>query len=282
VILIGPRGVRRSGDGGQSFSAVRARAVRRASLREVDRAGGAVLASGARALVLSTNGGRTWRALRRPKGRIADVDFVSSRRGFLRTTSGRLYVTANRGRRWREVLTGTNRMGDLAFADARRGWIGGTSGADVLRTSDGGRSWQPQNITENAISSIVALSGTGAAAFDGTERRFYATTGGGAVGGASRLSLRPSKRRLRRTARVRIRGRLRPARGGEVASVLSRTGTRWSRRNVRVAANGTFTLTYRVRRSTVFIAQWAGDDRSAGDGTTAVRVTVKKRKRRRR
>lgn len=282
VILIGPRGVRRSGDGGQSFSAVGSRAVRRAALSDFDRAGGAVFAFGSRALALSTNGGRSWRALRRPRGRIADVDFVSSRVGFLRTTAGRLYRTANRGRRWREVLTGTNRMGDLGFADARRGWIAGTSGADVLRTTDGGRSWQPQEVTENGLSSIVALSGTAAAAFDGREGRFYATTGGGAIGAVSRLSISPSRRLLRRTTRVRLRGRLRPARGGELVSVLSRTGTRWSRRNVRAAANGTFTLTYRVRRSTVFVAQWAGDDRSAGDGTAAVRVTVKKRKRRRR
>jgi photosystem II stability/assembly factor-like uncharacterized protein len=282
VILVGPRGVRRSGDGGQSFSAVRSRAVRRAALGAVDRAGSAVFAYGGRALALSTNGGRSWRALRRPRGRIADVDFVSSRRGFLRTSAGRLYTTANRGRRWREVLTGSNRMGDLAFADARRGWVGTASGFDVLRTTDGGRSWQPQDVTDGELNSIVALSATGAVALDVAFERLYATTGGGAIGGVSRLSISPSKRRLRRTTSVRLRGRLRPARGGELVSVMSRSGTSWARRNVRAAANGTFTLTYRVRRTTVFVAQWAGDDRSAGDGTAAVRVTVKKRKRRRR
>lgn len=281
VILAGPRGVRRSTNGGQSFAAVRSRAVRSASLRNIDRAGSTVFVFGANALAVSTNRGRSWRSVRRPRGKIEWVDFVTSRRGFLSTTSGRLYTTANRGRRWRELLTGTNRMGQLAFADGRRGWIAGAA-PDVIRTTDGGRSWQPQNVTDGAISGIAALSGRTAVAQDSGSNRFYATGTGGAIGTPSRLSIRPSARRLRRTGRIRLSGRLRPARGGEIVSVLRRVGTRWSRRNVRVASNGTFGLTYRVTRSSYFLAQWSGDDRSAGDGSTAVKVTVRRPARRRR
>ena len=69
VLLAGPRGLRRSTDCGDSFSAVSDRAVARASLNAIDVLGRTLVATGPRAIFRSGDRGRTWRALRRPSRR---------------------------------------------------------------------------------------------------------------------------------------------------------------------------------------------------------------------
>jgi photosystem II stability/assembly factor-like uncharacterized protein len=285
VLLIGRRGIRRSTNGGSGFSAVTSKAVRRASLYDVDRAGKAVFAWGLKTLALSKDGGRKWSKVRRPKRVvISQVDFLSSRTGYLRSSGGRIYFTRNGGRRWRELTSlGTSSIGSMSFSDAKRGFVaanvGDPAGRGALRTTDGGRSWQPQLVSENGLDSIAASGRNGAVALDTTDDRFYATTSGGVGALPSKLSIKASKRRLRKTATIRVTGRLTPARGGEQVVVAMRASGKWTRKVVTVASNGRFTTRWRIKRSARFVALWRGDDRHAGDGTTSLAVVKSKAKR---
>ena len=179
------------------------------------------------------------------------------------------------------MLTGTNSLGELAFGDARRGWIAGVErrAAHHRRRPQLGAAERDGEL----LARIAALSGTAALGQDRGAKRFYATTSGGAAGAASRLSITPSKRRLTRAATRAHQGPVAPRPGRRVHLRHAALGHALdARRIVRAASNGSFTVSFRVRRSSQFVAQWAGDDRLAGDGTTAVKVTVKKRKRKRR
>lgn len=282
VLLIGPRGIRRSTNGGEGFTAVRAKAVARAGLEDVDVAGGLVFAYGPRTLAVSRGGSR-WSRVRTPRGRIGEVDFVSAKAGYLLRTDGRLFFTRNRGRRWSEIPSiGSFTARDLAFTSAQRGFIdasvGDPAGSGVLRTVDGGRSWQPQLVSPSDTVDIAAFGANSGFRLDENSRLFGTTTGG-VSGARSALSLKPSARRIRRGARVTIRGRLRPASGGELVTVAQRNGRRWIRRSVRAASNGSFTTRWKLARSAVFVAQWRGDDAHSGDGTPVLRVRVVRRNR---
>ena len=82
---------------------------------------------------------------------------------------------------------------------------------------------------------------------------------------------------MRRAATITVAGRLSPARGNErvTVSMLPPGSSRWQHQTVRTAANGAFTTSWRVRRgTTTFVAQWAGDFRSAGDGSSPMAVRV--------
>lgn len=287
VLLIGPRGIRRSTNGGEQFSAVRSRAIRNATLFDVDRAGGAIFVYGTQRLAVSTNGGSAWRAVGLPRGRgISEVDFTTPRAGYLLQQSGRLFTTRNGGRKWTEVLSlGSNSGAYMAFGTTRNGFVAADvadpAGAGVLRTTDGGRSWQPQLITPQPLTDLAAAGANGGFALeDRGENRLFGTDSGGAAGTLSRLSLKASARRVRRGGRVRITGRLRPAQGGEFVVVARRTGKSWVRRPVRVASNGAFTATFKLRSTSRFVAQWRGDDARRGDGTPALAVVVGARRRR--
>jgi photosystem II stability/assembly factor-like uncharacterized protein len=286
VLLVGPRGLRRSTTGGASFAAVRSRPVRRAQLAEFDRAGSAVLVFGEKVLAISRNGGAGWRRMRLPRGkrRLFDADFSSPRSGYVimgrGSCNGRLYVTRTGGRRWREITTtGTSDFCLATFGDARNGWlradIDDPAGGGVLRTSDGGKSWHPQLLTRNGVADVVAAGRSSAFAL--IDSSLFATATGGDQGSASTLTLRASKRRVRRRGLVKVGGRLRPPEGGERVVVAMRAGGRWTRKAVLVAANGTFTTTWRLRRSALFVAQWRGDDDRSGTGTGAVKVSVRRR-----
>jgi hypothetical protein len=174
---------------------------------------------------------------------------------------------------------GTYGICRLAFGDASRGWlaadIGDPEGNGVLRTTDGGRSWHPQLIAKSRLGDIVAAGRSHAFALEGAN--LFATTTGGDAGAASRLRLRPSRRRLRRPGRVRVTGRLTPPEGGERVVVAMRSRGRWTRKAVLVAANGTFTTSWRLRKSALFVAQWRGDDDRSAAGTGALKVGVRRR-----
>jgi hypothetical protein len=100
---------------------------------------------------------------------------------------------------------------------------------------------------------------------------------GGDTGRASRLTISARRTRARGAGRIVVSGRLSPARGNERVTVSVRApGTSgWAQQTIRTAANGSFTTSWRVRRgTTTFVAQWAGDLRSVGDGSPALRVRV--------
>jgi photosystem II stability/assembly factor-like uncharacterized protein len=310
VVLVGPVGVFRSVAGGR-FNPVSGAAVSKAHLSDVNVAGAATFAFGASTLIVSTNGGAKWAALRLPltgkRGkspiRIRSVSFVNSSSGFLLDTQGRLWQTHNRGRTWAELLsTGASDGTGIAFSDAQHGFMTvGSFGADsshayVLHTSDGGSSWHPQLIATGGVlpAGLVAEGPSNAfALIDGHETvagrptvdLLFFTTSGGDAGGASTLGISTKSTRLSRKAlrrrlhgNVRVDGVLAGAQGGEPIIVSRRNlaGGAWQHRVVIAGANGgSFTTTWHVTASSVFVAQWAGDSGRASLGSKVLRLTVR-------
>ena len=283
VYLIGPRGVLRSNDGGGSFERHPHRVIRNRTLVGADEAGSSVVFFGPRVIALSNNDGATWRKIKRPTRRAVEhVDFVSARVGYALQADGRVYFTRNRGRRWSELTgTGYDNANRLAFGDRRNGWLSLDSPfrddarPNVLRTTDGGKSWKPQILARYSINGIAAAGSKVGFAASPTPGILF-TRNGGEAGAQSALRLSTADRRVPRGTKVKIRGRLAPAEGGEDVEVRVRrlTGRRW--REIDVAPNraGRFTIKRRIRRPTVFVAQWAGDPNSDGDGSRPLIVRV--------
>jgi len=286
VLLVGPAGVARSVDG-RTFRANTQKAVRTTPLFDVDHVGDTVLAYGPSALLLSRNGGQSFRAMRRPLGkrtRVDVVDLVSSRTAYLLDARGFLFRTDDAGRKWRWLPgVGTEVAYAMGFSDASHGWIAisefGSSGRGwVLRTADGGRTWQPQLVGANAIARRGLGVGDASTAFAlTTTNSLFATHVGGAAGRPSALTIEAPKRfRLHKDlpASIRISGRLTGARGGEhvVVSYRERGSDQWLFQDVVVASRGTFTVVARLRTTAKIVAQWAGDDRLRGAGSPALTV----------
>lgn len=305
VLLIGPRGLRRSTNGGTEFRPVRDRLVRRASLDAADRVPGAVIAydRGGKAIVVSRDGGRRWRRIpRRPtRSNVRDYDWVSRRSGFALVDGGRLYATRDGGRRWSELpAIGGVPPALIAFTSARSGYVTSASagafgrGSHLLRTTDGGRTWRPQLVLDAPLRALAAPGGgtdflLGAAAgvvgAGSGSASLLATTTGGDRGEAARLSLRlrrsgrrrASRRRSRRAVALQLDGRLGPPEGGEriLVSMRSARGGRWRRQVVTAASNGAFTTTWKTRGTVLFVAHWAGDDERRGAGSRVLKVTAR-------
>jgi photosystem II stability/assembly factor-like uncharacterized protein len=296
VLLIGTRGIRRSSDGGLSFRAVRRPVVRRAGLFGIDYASGRLVAYGPRAIFSSVNGGKSWRKLARPDHRpLGSVDFVSSRRGFALGKGGRLWRTRNGGRSWRELLSaGTDGPMALAFSNARDGYLVASDlffaeGSDrpdyLLRTTNAGQSWRPQLVVNSRDVNGLLATRQGTDFLLAGSDQLFDTSSGGDRGRRSSLTLRTARRHLAAAKRITVSGRLSPAEGGERV-VMSKTnlnphsrkgGTDWTFKSVRVRSSGSFKATWKVRRSSVFVAQWTGDDERMSAGSRVLTVTVKKR-----
>lgn len=287
VLVFGPKGVRRSGNGGEDFAAAAGRSAARATLDAADHVGEFVWAHGLKALIASVDGGKTWKSVRRPSKRaIRSVDFVSGRIGYLLDAEGKLWRTRDRGRHWTQLLgTGTTFASDLAIKNVREGYLvggfAGRGGGYLLRTSDGGGTWRPQLLTRTSLGpgSLATPGGPNDFLVDRASSFFWTATGGDA-GSDSRLTLSTSRRVLKKPGVIKVTGRLRPPEGGEQVVVSRREqGERRTRYQlVQAASNGTFTTTWDVKRSTVFVAQWLGDDERASDGSAPLLVTVKSRR----
>jgi photosystem II stability/assembly factor-like uncharacterized protein len=278
VVLIEPHGVRRSTNGGASFGASRSAAVRRAALFDADQAGRSVVAYGERALAISSDGGNRWRKLRRPGGKIADVDFVTAKRGFLLLQSGRVLSTASGGKHWSSLTgVGTGGVEGIAFADSKHGFAGLTGGR-VLHTADGGRSWTPEILDSDGLIHVQPTSAKTAFALTEDGSHLFGTATGGLLGKPSTLSFKLSKHRLSKAGTVRLVGRLRPARSGASVTITVQRGTRFTRTPATVASGGTFNARLKVAGTSVVVVQWPGDGLVDGDGTKATRVTVKHHK----
>ncbi|MEA2272859.1 MAG: hypothetical protein QOI98_1567, partial [Solirubrobacteraceae bacterium] len=283
LILVGPTGVRRSVDGGNHFSTSRDVDVKKAKLIDAERVGGAVFAWGLRDLLVSRDGGKTWRALHKP-GKVRDVDFTSGKNGFFVDSAGRLWSTTNGGRTWGELRgVGTERGFGIDFSSSKRGYLvarnyGGLLGPGgfVLRTSDGGKTWRPQLVSAAPLVDVAAPGGSTDYALDGSGALFW-TISGGDFGDPSKLTIKTTHTHLRKAGRIRVTGRLSPAHGGERVLVSSRSpgSTRWFPSVATVGSNGTFTTSWNLRRgTTVFVGQWAGNDRNAADGSSVLKVRV--------
>jgi photosystem II stability/assembly factor-like uncharacterized protein len=287
VMLIGPRGVLRSANSGTNFDPVETKGVLNVELDDVDRTSdGGVYVHGRRALVFTSNEGRSWSVLKRPsRSPIQEIDFVDKKVGFVLTDDGRVWRTANRGGKWAELLTVGHADGyELAFGDRNKGYLaidsfgGGTAGW-ILHTSDGGASWRPHIISREPVAStlgsLVAAPGDAAYALVSTSDMFSTGTGGDAAA-TSTLTLTTKTKRLRRKGRVRLDGKLSPAAPGQLVEIDGRElgSNRWRRVIVSVRSDGTFSTNWTVSRSMSFVAQWAGNQELNSDGSPALRVTV--------
>jgi photosystem II stability/assembly factor-like uncharacterized protein len=290
VMLIGPRGVLRSANGGANFDPVEAAAVGpNVELEDVDRTSdGAVYVHGRRALAFTGNEGQTWTLMRRPSSSaIVEIDFVDRKVGYVLTADGRLWLTPNRGGVWRELLTlGHATAYELAFGDKDNGYLAisrfaGTEAGWVLHTSDGGASWRPQLVSKALLSSSGAALGAGvggkAFALAGFSDMFRTDTGGD-LGEPSTITLSTKTPRLRRKGKVRVDGKLTPTAAGARVLVARRdlTSGKWSQTIATVRSDGTFVTNWTIKRSSSFVAQWAGDAALNSDGSPALRVSIRK------
>ena len=270
--------------------------MRRAVLFGIDFAGGALFAYGPTSLYTSRDGGTNWRKLGRPDHRpLGAVDFVSPRAGFALGKGGRVWRTRDRGRNWKELIAaGTDGGFELAFSNDREGYIAsndlffakGDRRPDyLLRTVDGGRTWRPQLVSGSRDVNGVVTTGESIDLLLAGGNRFFTTTTGGDSGRRSALSLAAVRRRLARPRTVTVRGRLTPADGGELVIVSSteadprrRHGAvDWRFKTARVRSDGSFRSTWRIRRTSVFVAQWTGTGRRRGAGSRVAKVRVRGR-----
>jgi photosystem II stability/assembly factor-like uncharacterized protein len=315
VLLIGPVGIVRSVAGGR-FNPVSGKVVARARLSDVDVVGSATFAFGSHSLVLSKNGGASWKALKLPltnkkgksRSQIQSISFASASSGYLLELTGRVWRTSNAGRSWSELLsTGTGDGGTLAFSDSLHGFMtiesfgSDSSNAYVLHTSDGGATWHPQLIAAGRVANGTDSPPTEGIVTEGAsnafalvygplaggvvdERLLFFTSSGGEAGAAATLSISTKSRKLNRKklrrahGSVRIDGLLKGAQGGEqiVVSRRNLAGGFWQHQTATAGANGgSFTTTWHVNSSSVFVAQWAGDSGRASLGSRVLRVTVR-------
>jgi photosystem II stability/assembly factor-like uncharacterized protein len=294
VLLIGPTGVRRSTDGGNSFAAVTDKDLKKGALFNVDLAGDSVFAFGSKALRVSSDGGQAWRKVGLPRrSRLQAVDFLDARTGFALTEDGRLWTTTKGGRKWKDVpAIGTSEGFAISTSSPGSGYlsVGGTAdnlfGGSGLafRTTDGGRTWQPQLVARDPVSAVDAGPTGFANTLDGS---FFATNSGGQAANPSSLTIRKGKagtasRRieLKKKGKVKVDGTLNPAEGGEsiVVSIRPIKRSGWAQQEVVAASNGGFTATFRVKKPSYVVAQWTGDDVRAGAGSSVLKVKPPKKK----
>jgi photosystem II stability/assembly factor-like uncharacterized protein len=285
VILVGPTGLRRSTDGGESFSTVTDRDVVKAKLDGIDRAGSALFASGARDLLRSTDRGKTWTPLHKP-GRVLNVDFLDARNGYFLAQGGSLWRTANAGRKWSKLLgVGTERAYGMAFSSKSKGYLvidrfgdSGQRSGFLLHTTDAGATWHPQFVVSTPIlGSGIAATSSGTDYLLGGESSLLFTTTSGEAGKSSELSITTKKRKLGKAAGITVTGRLSPGSSNQLVTVsyLPPGSSHWQHRTAKTSSIGAYTTSWRVRRGTNrFVAQWAGDFRSKGDGSGLLTVKV--------
>ena len=285
VLLVGPRGLRRSTDGGGTFATVTDRDVTKAQLSAIDAAGTTLFAYGRRDLLRSTDRGKTWTPVHKP-GRVITADFVSAKKGFLLASGGKLFRTANTGKSWTELPgTGTEGAYGMAFSSSTRGYLvvdrfgaAPTRSGFLMSTSDAGATWHPQFVVSTPIAANgIAATAGGIDYLLGGESSLLFTTTRGAAGKPSSLTVTTKKRKLSKSAGITVTGRLSPAAGNEQVTVSYRAPGRsfWRHQTVKVAANGSYTTSWRVAKGTnTFVAQWAGDFRSQGDGSSVLTVKV--------
>jgi photosystem II stability/assembly factor-like uncharacterized protein len=292
VLLFGPTGVRRSTSSvDPGFDVVDSKAAASAALSDYDRtAGAALFAYGRKALIESKDQGASWKAVPGPKknARYKRIDFLSASTGFALLESGRLYRTRNGGKSWKELVgTGTSRGYDISFGDGRNGWLAVDRFARsdpfgwVLRTSDAGETWRPQLIGPEPLDlgGLVAPDAATGFGLASGSQLFYTATGGDPSSIPSTLTLKPKRKSVTRTQRVRVNGKLSPAVPGAPVAVLARNATThaWTvAAQPRVAADGTFTFLYPVSHSTQLVAQWRGDIDLSGDGSPVVTISKNK------
>lgn len=295
VLVAGPR-VRRSVDGGASFTAATG-AIAKRSVASLDAAGSALLAWGGDSLWRTTDRGRSWKAVKHPvrtvrlrRGKtfnaffIDQVDFLTAKLGYLEGDGGRLFRTANGGASWTELFSaGSANISDVVFGTSSKGYLVSRAGrgpSTILRTTDSGATWAPQVVVRDPVGRDGLSAGS-----DGTDyllagaKNLLFTTTGGTAGKPSALSISTRTTKLKKAAPITVTGKLVPAQAGRVVTVsfLPAGQRRWQSATAKTASTGTFTTSFRVRKGTNrFVAQWPGDELRSGDGTGVLTVTASK------
>jgi len=302
VLLFGPGGIKRATGGGQ-FDAVSGK-VARTSLTNAELGGSGIFAwaVGGKSLLRSTNHGQSWKALKLPskKTRIRQASFTAAKTGFLLDGAGRVWSTTNGGGSWTDRMSvGTSDISGISFGSSMSGFLSVASFGDdfvnayVMHTNDGGKSWRPQAISPGVVGAAGIVAGDAGKAFSlvkarggaAASRQLFATATGGDSGAPTTLKLtaKPSKftKKSLKSAKgnVTISGTLTGAIGGEQVTVSMRaaSGASWTRRTVTAGANGgSFSATFKMASTSVFVAQWAGDSGRNGAGTKPLTVKVNK------
>jgi photosystem II stability/assembly factor-like uncharacterized protein len=310
VLVLGRHGIRRSSDGGRTFTAVHAGALGHQLATIAWQRGRTLIAAGS-ALARSQDGGRTWQRLRTLSPhdltmptdetflpRSLHVAFCSARVGLLADRRG-LWRTTNAGRRWTALPSVGGTPEGVACGsphDAYVSILGRGAGRDVtlLHSADLGATWQPELIGDAiAAGPLSVATGTGTDwAFAGDYFRVFAggdasgtaatallvTTSGGATATHARVTLTTAHRTLHHGGTITLRGQLAPAVAGQpVVLAMRAAGTqRWSQQTVAVAADGTFSAPWRVGPGTSqFVARSLPTASGAGAGSRALTVEVR-------
>jgi photosystem II stability/assembly factor-like uncharacterized protein len=304
LMLVGPRGIRRSTNGGQTFVKLagrvqlahggQGRTVASLSLTDAAVHGSTAYVWGLDDAYESINQGVNWRPIVLPrKTKVKQLSFVSATTGYALDVAGDVLFTSNRGVAWRKLANvGTTAISSISFASAQRGFLAlnapGALKIDVLSTTNGGRTWQPQVIDGGGAGLVLATSTVGY--FTNISppadpyHAVFTTTNAGASPKPSRLTLSLGTQRLTATAlrkqasRVTIRGRLTPVTSpGEqvLLSYRSRQTGGWTYRTVTVASNGAFQATVsKLKATTDFVVSSTGDG-TYGGAQGYARLTVK-------
>ena len=299
AIIVGPKGLRRSTDAGDTFSAVTG-SVSKSVLDDIDGAGSALVAFGPKDVWRSTDKGKTWAAVRKPgkyvtkngkkvntKG-VRHVDFVNATNGYLLDTSGQVYRTSNGGKSW-TTLTATGNGGGygMAFSSASKGYLivprfGSTTAGFLLRTTDSGKTWTPEFVVSSQINAAGVAAGAGGTDYllGGASDLLFTKTGG-LTGAASTLTITTKTKSFKKSPKtsITVTGKLTPTQGADQVTVsYQKPGkTSWTSQTVKAAANGAYTTSWKLAKGTnTFVAQWAGNFKNAGRGTAPLTVKVAK------
>jgi photosystem II stability/assembly factor-like uncharacterized protein len=111
---------------------------------------------GGEGLILkTTNGGSNWISqISNTSFTLIRIDFINDRIGYSSGDNGTMLKTTNGGVNWSSLNSGTlSNLYSLSFLDSLNGVAGGIR--TIIKTSDGGNSWQNQNVTFVNFFSIV-------------------------------------------------------------------------------------------------------------------------------
>ena len=112
-------------------------------------------------LYLSDNGGRSWRTVTLPVGRVEGISFVDETHGWL-VGYGVVLETEDGGDTWSQISKPTNYpLSHVKFINSEVGFAGGGAerGCQILSTLDGGKTWRRiyENLEDGTLFDLVAL-----------------------------------------------------------------------------------------------------------------------------
>jgi hypothetical protein len=142
----------------------------------------------------------------------------------------------------------------------------------VLATVDGGKSFAPQLIDSNTVSGLAAGGATDFALTDG--QNLFLTSSNGTQGQTSSLTLSASPKTIKKTTNVTLTATLQPCNGNEQI-LISGPGTGSDGSIQSIASNCTVQLQVKVKNTSSYVAQWAGEAGINGDGSKVIQVTKK-------